>query len=257
MINTVAENKANYTNRAYARAVLARNIQKRIGRPTSKEFAKILKLNLIPDCPVTRDDIMIAEKIFGPDIGSLKGKTVHQNTEHVEVAHTPVPSPIMSQYHDVIIGADIMFVNKIPFFVTILRYIKLGTAVLIADQKHDTLIKATRDVCNIYKKRGFTLTTVLMDGQFEGITGDLPELGVTVNTVSRGEHVPEAEHYICTIKERARCVTSERSFQKKTTTMMMTTTTSLTSKIQTTTMTSTLLTKVMIRRTQILTTSQE
>ena len=28
-----------------------------------------------------------------------------------------------------------------------------------------------------------------MDGQFEGITGDLAELGITLNTVARGEHV--------------------------------------------------------------------
>jgi hypothetical protein len=214
MVNTVADNKSNYTNRMYERAVLARHIQKLIGRPTSAEFMKIVSLNLIPNCPVTRDDIANAEKIFGPDIGSLKGKTVRRTTEHVEVAATPVPSTIMSEYRDVIIGADIMFVNKLPFFVTISRHIKFGTAELIADQKHETLVKAARDVHNIYKKRGFNITTVLMDGQFEGITGDLAGFGVTVNTVARGEHVPEAERYIRTIKERARCVYNTMPFKK-------------------------------------------
>jgi hypothetical protein len=157
---------------------------------------------------------MNAEKIFGPDIGSLKGKTVRRSTDHVEIAPTPVPSTLMSQYRNVIIGADIMFVNKLPFFVTISRYIKFGTAVLIADQKHDTLVKAAKDVYNIYKKRGFTLQTMLMDGQFEGVTGDLSEFGVTVNTVARGEHVPEAERYIRTIKERARCIYNTMPFTK-------------------------------------------
>jgi hypothetical protein len=42
-----------------------------------------------------------------------------------------------------------MFVNKLPFFVTISRDIKFGTAVLIADQTHDILIKAVREVHNI------------------------------------------------------------------------------------------------------------
>jgi len=214
LVNTVAENKANYTNRAYGRAVLARNIQKMVGRPTSKEFMQIVEKNLIPNCPVTREDIMNAEKIFGPDVGSLKGKTVRRRTDHVEMAATPVPSTIMSQYRDVIIGADIMFVNKLPFFVTISRNIKFGTAVLITDQKHETLVKATKEVRNVYRKRGFILTTMLMDGQFEGITGDLAALGVTVNTVARGEHVPEAERYIRTIKERARCVYNTMPFNK-------------------------------------------
>ena len=113
---------------------------------------------------------------------------------------------ILSQYRDVIIGADIMFVNKHPFFVTISRNIKFGTAVLIANQKLDTLVKAARKVRNIYKKRGFTTTIMLMDGQFEGITGDLAEIGITLNTDARGKHDPEAERFIRTIKERARCV---------------------------------------------------
>ena len=113
---------------------------------------------------------------------------------------------ILSQYRDVIIGADIMFVNKRPFFVTISRNIKFGTTVLIANQKLDTLVKAARKVRNIYKKRGFTTAIMLMDGQFEGITGDLAEIGITLNTDARDKHVPEAERFIRIIKERARCV---------------------------------------------------
>ena len=163
---------------------------------------------------MTREDILIAEKIFGPDLGSLKGKTVRRGTDHVEVASVPVPADLMSEYRTVIIGADIMFVNKLPFFVTISRNLKFGTAVLITDQKHATLVKAVRDVRNIYKKRGFKTGAMLMDGQFEGLTGDLAEFGVTLNTVARGEHVPEAERYIRTIKERARCVYNTMPFMK-------------------------------------------
>jgi len=40
---------------------------------------------------------------------------VRRGTDHVEVAAVPVPSELMSQFRDVIIGADIMFVNKLPF----------------------------------------------------------------------------------------------------------------------------------------------
>ncbi len=177
LVNTVASNKANYTNRAYARATLVRNIQKMIGRPSTKDFIKIIEMNLLPNCPVTREDVIIAEKIFGPDVGSLKGKTVRRSTKHVEVAAAPVPAELMSQYRSVTVGADIMFVNKLPFFVTISRNLKFGAAVLIADQKHETLVKAVRDVHNVYKKRGFKTDTMLMDGQFEGIAGDLADFG--------------------------------------------------------------------------------
>ena len=214
MVNTVADNRVNYTNRAYSRAVLARNIQKMVGRPTTREYLKIIEGNLLPNCPVTREDVLIAEKIFGPDVGSLKGKTVRQGTEHVDISAIPVPSELMSEYRNVIIGADIMFVNKLPFFVTISRNIKFSTAALIVDQKHDTLIKAVRDVRNIYQKRGFKVDSMLMDGQFEGLAGDLAELGITLNTVARGEHVPEVERHIRTLKERARCVYTTLPFTK-------------------------------------------
>jgi len=38
LVDTVAENKAKYTNADYLRAVLARSIQKRIGRPSLRKF---------------------------------------------------------------------------------------------------------------------------------------------------------------------------------------------------------------------------
>jgi len=31
----------------------------------------------LQNCPVTKQDILITEDIFGPDIGALKGKIIH------------------------------------------------------------------------------------------------------------------------------------------------------------------------------------
>jgi transposase InsO family protein len=87
MINTVADNRSSYTNRAYSRAILARKIQRTIGRPSTKQYISIVERNLLPNCPVTRDDIIAAEKIFGPDVGSLKGKTVRKTSDTVEPAY--------------------------------------------------------------------------------------------------------------------------------------------------------------------------
>ena len=83
LVNTVAENKSKYTTRDYARAELARKIQIRIGRPSTRTFIEIVEKKLLPNVPITRDDILAAEHIFGPDVGSLKGKTVHRTPEQV------------------------------------------------------------------------------------------------------------------------------------------------------------------------------
>jgi hypothetical protein len=65
MINTVADNRNNYTNRAYSRALLARRIQQLIGRPSTQQYIRIVEQNLLRNCPITRDDILAAEKILG------------------------------------------------------------------------------------------------------------------------------------------------------------------------------------------------
>jgi hypothetical protein len=74
MIDTVASKKSRDTNEDYSRAVLARQLQIRVGRPSTKDFLCIVARNQLPNCPITRDNILAAEDIFGLDIGSLKDK---------------------------------------------------------------------------------------------------------------------------------------------------------------------------------------
>jgi hypothetical protein len=73
---TVASKKSKYTKRSYTRAVKARQFQDAIGRPPMRKLLEIIDKNLIANCPVTREDVIAAEVIFGPNLGSLKGKTV-------------------------------------------------------------------------------------------------------------------------------------------------------------------------------------
>ena len=76
MVNTVAAFKGSYTNDDYLKALRARQLQVMIGRPSTKHFIRIVTSNQLLNCPITRADIVAAEHIFGPDVGSLKGKTV-------------------------------------------------------------------------------------------------------------------------------------------------------------------------------------
>jgi hypothetical protein len=43
----------------------------------------IIRMNAIKNNPVTTEDIAMAEKICGPEISSLKGKTTRQKTTPV------------------------------------------------------------------------------------------------------------------------------------------------------------------------------
>jgi hypothetical protein len=107
-----------------------------------------------------------------------------------------------------------MFVNRIPFFVTVSRNIRFCTAEMIPNQNGTTLITGLKQVKAIYAKRGFIITSVLMDGQFDSLRGDIADLQITLNTVARDEHVPEVERQVRTIKERARAVYNTLPFPK-------------------------------------------
>ena len=78
LITTVDDNKSKISAHDFSRATIARALQCRIGRPTTKDFIHYVTANLIPNCPITVQDITNADFLWGPDLGSLKGKTTRQ-----------------------------------------------------------------------------------------------------------------------------------------------------------------------------------
>lgn len=211
LINTVAGNKASYTKGDYKRAQLARDIQIKIGRPSTKDFIRIVDNNLLVNCPITCQDIITAERMFGLEVGALKGKTTRAPPSTVKGMVNLVP--IEPQYCAVTLCGDIMFVNGIAFLVTISRNIKFGTIKAIPNQTMATLLKGIQKVMQLYKCGGFKIVMTLTDGQFEPLRGDLAGWGITLNEAARDEHVGEIEHYIQTIKERMRSAYSMLPFQ--------------------------------------------
>jgi hypothetical protein len=88
--------------------------------------------------------------------------------------------------------------------VTISRSLKFGTVEPIPNRKANTLLQAIRDVIRLYSSRGFRVCIGMMDGEFEPLRADLLGLGISLNIASHGEHVPDIERYIRTLKERVR-----------------------------------------------------
>jgi hypothetical protein len=109
-----------------------------------------VKNNLVPNFPITSRNILAANDIFGPDIGSLKGKTTRAAPSKVRPGMADIPAEIISDYRDATVCADVMFINKILFLVTISRSIKFGTAEMLrkiaffCHEEHDTTIQRTR-----------------------------------------------------------------------------------------------------------------
>ena len=213
-VNTVRDNKKHITNNDYLRAVRARELQVMIGRPSDKDLIKILKTSGLPNCPVTPRDVIIANKVFGPDVGALKGKTTRRNPPIVDSPVSVDTTSILEHYGEITLCVDLMNVNKVPLLVTLSRNIKFGTMEAVADRKESTLLKCIKGVVALYRKAGFRVTIALMDGEFVPLRGGLAELGLRLNETSRDEHVGDIERYIRTVKERMRAIYNTLPFQK-------------------------------------------
>jgi len=62
------------------------------------------------------------------------------------MSNVTIPSDIFTKYSNVIVGGDIMFINKLFFFVTISCNLKFSTAELMLNQKHHTLLDHIKHV---------------------------------------------------------------------------------------------------------------
>jgi hypothetical protein len=118
----------------------------------------------------------------------------------------------MTRYKAVTLTVDVMYVNWIPFLMTVSRHIKFGTAEMLKSESDASLLDAIKHAKKAYATQGFTLTyLVFAGGQFESLRADL---GIALNCASRDEHIPEIERYIRTVKERTRCNCNMCPFKK-------------------------------------------
>ena len=82
------------------------------------------KINHIKDYPVTVDDIILAQKIFGPDVASLKGKTVQHTTKCVVADIIEIQRGLIAAEEEMELCIETFFINHLPFLATIYRNVK-------------------------------------------------------------------------------------------------------------------------------------
>jgi hypothetical protein len=201
---TVAKVKEKCTVRACKRAVVARKLQDVVGRPSTRDHVKIVEGGMLRNCPITRADILAAEDIFGPNMGSLKGKTGRRKNMHVPSLVADVPCNIVKMHRDVTLCFDIMFVNKIAFLVTVSRNLRFGTTERLLSRNPGVAGKALVTVLKFHRQQGFRVKECHGDGEFESLRATLADAGSGLNVTGEDEHAPEVERHIRTTKERSR-----------------------------------------------------
>ena len=80
LLNLVSENELLFTKREVMQSRMARQLQKRLGYPTSESLIQMIRTGSIKNIPrITKQDVIRADRIYGKDISAFKGRTTKTN----------------------------------------------------------------------------------------------------------------------------------------------------------------------------------
>jgi hypothetical protein len=121
-------NMEGYTKREVEDARAACKVQGMVGHPMNRDFFGMVRTNMIPNCPVTKSAAKNANVIFCSDLAGVRGRTVHRLPESVWTDYIQIPQIILEQYQLVTLAVDVMFMNNVPFLVSVVWGLDLITA---------------------------------------------------------------------------------------------------------------------------------
>ena len=109
-----------------SRAAAARHGYDMVVTPSPSNYEGMVRGNLIKKCPVTAADLTTAQSIHGIDVHSLQEETTQRQPRAVVTDFIAIPGEIRNRHRTVVLTADIVFIRRLPFMVTLSRGICFG-----------------------------------------------------------------------------------------------------------------------------------
>ena len=122
---TVRTNFEGFSRKQVEGATAAHRLMGMVATLSPCDFEGMVCLNMLKDCPISNDDIANANKIFGMDLATIRGKTVRRCPKRVITDYLNIPRMLVDANQRVTLAADVMFVNSVPFLVSVSRNINL------------------------------------------------------------------------------------------------------------------------------------
>ena len=211
-LNAVENNKKMFKARDVRKADEARLLHRRTNHMATDKFARVVSKGFIRNCPVTVGDARRAEVIYGPSLPSLRGRTRAQAANRApDIMNVPLPKELYEDLKNVTVCMDFFYVNGMPIFHTISRKLDYRTVSFPVSRSKPVMLKEYRKVRQRYHSRGFRITSVLTDKEFETIRNDVRP--AVLQVCGTDEHVPEVERSIQTLKNDSRSVCHAMPYQ--------------------------------------------
>jgi hypothetical protein len=145
-LETVNENKLFYTRHQIDQAKRARELFYSLGSPSVNDMKAIIWMNVINNNPVTVEDIDTAERIYGRDVPTLKGKTTQKKPIPVVQDCINIPRELITSQYAITLCLDGMKVNGLTFLTMISKNIMYQTAWYIPWSTASIYCKAIQQV---------------------------------------------------------------------------------------------------------------
>ena len=213
---TTTENEAKYTKREVEMARQAKELSQLLSYPSSKDLITLINNGSILNCPISAHDVARAVDIYGPDIGSLKGKTKRSKSQPVKVEYISKSVWASQEMH-----IDLMFVEGDIFLISVTKPLGLTMISSIQSKSTAAIKSALAKQIGAYTYSKFTITTILTDGEgaVQALSDYLLSIGIKVNPTGAGQHVPVIENKIRQVKERVRAILNTLPFNLPSTMM--------------------------------------
>ena len=126
----------------------------------------IYQSNPIRNNPVIPEDADIPYYIWGKNVKSMVGKGTKKLTKHVDDHKFKIPRELEKLKKSVLIIIDILFVNEIPFFLSLSRQIYFTGLSHLPDRSKKQIFQDFKELFIFYIRHGFRITTVHSNGKF-------------------------------------------------------------------------------------------
>ena len=200
-LNAVENKKANFSKIEIRKAKAARELQCTMGYIPDSTLKKYIKHKLFENCGVSEEDVDRAAEIYGIAEPIARGKMTSPTQRQSKSKQISLPSNINK---DVMLYMDIFYVNGNTFLHIKSKDVDYVSIEALKSREMNVVCKKIKKIINMYEKRGFTITDVYGDNEFNNqmcVDAILPS---RLHICTRGEHVPIVERSIRTVKEKAR-----------------------------------------------------
>ena len=214
LVVTVDDRKSNYTKREVLKAGVARDLQRRLGYPRPAQLIEMLRKGNINNTDVSVKDVIRAIDIYGPDLGSLKGKTVTRKMEadndRNDTALTD-DTTVAQTLH-----IDLMYIEDQLYFVSVADPLEIVNITKIEKTDGWSLWYVLERHLYALKKYKFTINRVRSDMEPGVMTErfkDKLQVEEIIFDEEGGHSVPIVERKIRLIKGRVRGIYNTLPFK--------------------------------------------